>query len=111
MAMMAFQIAGLPNGVSFTSLGGWEGRSESSRASPPLASARRGHAGVLFMASDLTADHSGKVLAISGQEIAEFKMLMTEGFRPKGIYTAQDVAAQAASVFFPADLERVVPKT
>ncbi|WBL77847.1 hypothetical protein I3J27_33415 [Bradyrhizobium xenonodulans] len=38
--------------------------------------------GVLFMASDLAADHSGKIL--SGQEIAEVKMLTTEGFRLKG---------------------------
>ncbi|TYL71137.1 SDR family NAD(P)-dependent oxidoreductase [Bradyrhizobium cytisi] len=66
--------------------------------------------GVLFMASDLAADHSGKVLAVSGEEIAEIKMLMTEGFQPKGSYTAQDVAARASSVFFPADLKRVLPK-
>ncbi|WP_027515795.1 SDR family NAD(P)-dependent oxidoreductase [Bradyrhizobium sp. WSM1417] len=66
--------------------------------------------GVLFMASDLAADHSGKVLAVSGEEIAEIKMVMTEGFHPKGSYTAQDVAARASSVFFPADLKRVLPE-
>ncbi|RXH24769.1 short-chain dehydrogenase [Bradyrhizobium nanningense] len=59
--------------------------------------------GVLFLASDLAADHSGKVIAISGEEIAEAKMLMAQGFQPKGPYTAQDVAAHAASVFFPGD--------
>ncbi|MBB4375286.1 NAD(P)-dependent dehydrogenase (short-subunit alcohol dehydrogenase family) [Bradyrhizobium sp. cir1] len=63
--------------------------------------------GVLFMASELAADHSGKVLAVSGEEIAEVRMLMTDGFHPKGHYTAQDVAARASSVFFPADLKRV----
>ncbi|EHR01045.1 SDR family NAD(P)-dependent oxidoreductase [Bradyrhizobium sp. WSM471] len=66
--------------------------------------------GVLFMASDLAADHSGKVLAVSGEEIAEIKMLMTEGFHPKGPYTAQDLAARSSSVFFPADLKRALPK-
>lgn len=66
--------------------------------------------GVLFMASELAADHSGKVLAVSGEEIAEVKMLMTEGFCPKGSYTAQDVAAHASSVFFPADLKRLHTK-
>lgn len=66
--------------------------------------------GVLFMASELAADHSGKVLAVSGEEIAEVKMLMTEGFQPKGPYTAQDVAARASSVFFPADLKRIPSK-
>lgn len=59
--------------------------------------------GVLFLASDLAADHSGKVIAISGEEIAETKILMAQGFHPNGPYTAQDVAAHAASVFFPAE--------
>ncbi|OSI30601.1 SDR family NAD(P)-dependent oxidoreductase [Bradyrhizobium canariense] len=63
--------------------------------------------GVLFMASELAADHSGKILAISGEEVAEIKMLMTEGYHPKGSYTAQDVAAHASSVFFPAELKRL----
>ncbi|MHC1949919.1 SDR family NAD(P)-dependent oxidoreductase [Bradyrhizobium sp. UFLA06-06] len=66
--------------------------------------------GVLFMASDLAADHSGKVLAVSGEEIAEIKMLMTQGFHPKGPYTAQDVAARTSSVFFPADMKRIPSK-
>ncbi|WFU71237.1 SDR family NAD(P)-dependent oxidoreductase [Bradyrhizobium sp. CB2312] len=66
--------------------------------------------GVLFMASDLAANHSGKVLAVSGEEIAEIKMLMPEGFHPKGPYTAQDVAARASSVFFPADMKRIPSK-
>ncbi|MCK1268923.1 SDR family NAD(P)-dependent oxidoreductase [Bradyrhizobium sp. 49] len=66
--------------------------------------------GVLYMASDLAADHSGKVLAVSGEEIAEIKMLMTSGFRPNGAYTAQDVAAQASSVFFAGDQRRIDPK-
>lgn len=65
--------------------------------------------GVLFMASDLASDHSGKVLAVSGEEVAEVRMLMTEGFRPNGPYTAQDVAAHASSVFFPPDLKKVLP--
>lgn len=66
--------------------------------------------GVLFMASELAADHSGKVLTVSGEELAEVKMLTTEGFHPKGHYTAQDVAAHASSVFFPEDLKRFLTK-
>ncbi|WP_036012117.1 SDR family NAD(P)-dependent oxidoreductase [Bradyrhizobium yuanmingense] len=76
----------------------------------PILSPENVASGMLFMASDLASDHSGKVLAISGEEISEVKMLMTEGFHPKGPYTAQDVAAHASSVFFPADLKRLLPK-
>lgn len=62
--------------------------------------------GVLFMASDLAADHSGKVLAVSSRGVAEIKMVQTEGFRPDRPYTAQDVAQHAEAVFFPAPAER-----
>lgn len=63
--------------------------------------------GVLFMASDLAADHSGKVLAVSSRGVAEIKMLQTEGFRPGKPYTAEDVAEHAAQVFFANANERV----
>jgi NAD(P)-dependent dehydrogenase (short-subunit alcohol dehydrogenase family) len=62
---------------------------------------------VLYMASDLAADHSGKVLLASPYGVAEMKMLQVEGFKPTGPYTAEDVAANADKVFFPADWERV----
>ena len=62
--------------------------------------------GVLFMASDLAADHTGKVLLVSSRGVAEMKMLQTEGFRPTAPYTAEDVAAHAEDVFFPKAVER-----
>ena len=56
--------------------------------------------GVLFMVSDLAADHSGKVLGISSRGVREIKMLETEGFSPGRPYTAQEVADNADKVFF-----------
>ena len=57
--------------------------------------------GVLFMVSDLAADHSGKILGVSSRGVREIKMLETEGFTPGRPYTAQEVAENAAKVFFP----------
>lgn len=62
--------------------------------------------GVLYMASDLAADHSGKVLGVSSRGVREIKMLQTDGFNPGRPYTAQDVADNADKVFFPAAQER-----
>ena len=56
--------------------------------------------GVLFMVSDLAADHSGKVLGVSSRGVREIKMLETEGFAPGRPYTAQEVADNAGKVFF-----------
>jgi len=58
--------------------------------------------GVLYMVSDLAADHSGKVLGISPAGVHEIKMMQTEGFAPGRPYTAQEIAANAEKVFFPA---------
>jgi NAD(P)-dependent dehydrogenase (short-subunit alcohol dehydrogenase family) len=57
--------------------------------------------GVLYMVSDLAADHSGKVLGVSSRGVREIKMLETEGFAPGRPYTAQEVADNAGKVFFP----------
>jgi len=57
--------------------------------------------GVLFMVSDLAADHSGKILGVSSRGVREIKMLETSGFTPGRPYTAEEVAANADKVFFP----------
>lgn len=62
--------------------------------------------GVLYMASDLAADHTGKVLGVSSRGVREIKMLQTEGFQPGRPYTAQEVAENASKVFFAEDKER-----
>ncbi len=62
--------------------------------------------GVLYMVSDLAADHTGKVLGVSSRGVREIKMLQTDGFQPGRPYTAQEVAEHAAEVFFPAAAER-----
>ena len=54
------------------------------------------------MASDLAADHTGKVLGVSSRGVREIKMQQTDGFTPGRPYTAQDVAANADKVFFAA---------
>jgi len=56
--------------------------------------------GVLFMVSDLAAEHSGKILGVSSRGVREIKMLQTGGFNPTKPYTAQDVADHASDVFF-----------
>lgn len=57
--------------------------------------------GVLYMVSDLAADHTGKVLGVSSRGVREIKMMQTDGFSPGRPYTAQEVAEHAAEVFFP----------
>ncbi|MFN3512716.1 MAG: SDR family NAD(P)-dependent oxidoreductase [Phenylobacterium sp.] len=64
--------------------------------------------GVLYMVSDLAADHSGKVLGVSSRGVREIKMLETEGFNPGRPYTAQEVAENAAKVFFADDKARTL---
>ncbi|MBL8770012.1 MAG: SDR family NAD(P)-dependent oxidoreductase [Phenylobacterium sp.] len=64
--------------------------------------------GVLFMVSDLAADHSGKILGVSSRGVREIKMLETEGFAPGRPYTAEEVAKNAAKVFFPTPESRRV---
>jgi NAD(P)-dependent dehydrogenase (short-subunit alcohol dehydrogenase family) len=62
--------------------------------------------GVLFMVSDLAAEHSGKILGVSSRGVREIKMLQTNGFQPGRPYTAHEVAEHAAQVFFPNAEER-----
>ena len=62
--------------------------------------------GVLYMVSDLAADHTGTVLGVSSRGVREIKMLQTDGYNPGRPYTAQDVADHAKEVFFPAAEEK-----
>jgi len=64
--------------------------------------------GVLYMVSDLAADHSGKTLGVTSRGVGEIKMMQTKGYAPGRPYTAQDVAENAASIFFPNAEARVV---
>ena len=65
--------------------------------------------GVLYMVSDLAADHTGKVLGVSSRGVREIKMLETEGFQPGRPYTAQEVAEHAGQVFFAESQTRTAP--
>ena len=65
--------------------------------------------GVLYMVSDLAADHTGKVLGVSSRGVREIKMLETEGFQPGRPYTAQEVAEHADKVFFAESQTRTAP--
>lgn len=64
--------------------------------------------GVLYMVSDLAAEHSGKTLGVTSRGVAEIKMLQSKGFSPGRPYTAADVAENAESIFFPNAEARVV---
>jgi len=70
------------------------------REPDPLSLPENVAPGVLYMVSDLAADHTGKVLGVSSRGVREIKMLETEGFQPGRPYTAQEVAEHASEVFF-----------
>ncbi|HEY8615660.1 SDR family NAD(P)-dependent oxidoreductase [Phenylobacterium sp.] len=70
------------------------------REPDPLSLPENVAPGVLYMVSDLAAEHSGKILGVSARGVREIKMVETEGFSPGRPYTAQDVAAAADKVFF-----------
>ena len=80
--------------------------SQRDREPDPMALPENVAPGVLYMASDLAADHTGKVLGVSSRGVREIKMLQTDGFTPGRPYTAQEVAENAAKVFFPAAPEK-----
>ena len=70
------------------------------REPDPLSLPENVAPGVLYMVSDLSAEHSGKILGVSSRGVREIKMLETEGFAPGRPYTAEEVAAAADKVFF-----------
>jgi NAD(P)-dependent dehydrogenase (short-subunit alcohol dehydrogenase family) len=70
------------------------------REPDPLSLPENVAPGVLYMVSDLAAEHSGKILGVSARGVREIKMLETEGFAPGRPYTAQEVAENAEKVFF-----------
>jgi len=76
------------------------------REPDPLSLPENVAPGVLYMVSDLAADHTGKVLGVSARGVREIKMMQTDGFSPGRPYTAQEVAEHAAEVFFPTAPER-----
>jgi hypothetical protein len=78
------------------------------REPDPLSLPENVAPGVLFMVSDLAADHSGKILGVSSRGVREIKMLETEGFTPGRPYTAEEVAKNADKVFFPTPESRRV---
>lgn len=79
------------------------------REPDPLSLPENVAPGVLYMVSDLAADHTGKVLGVSSRGIREIKMLETEGFQPGRPYTAQEVAEHAGQVFFAESQTRAAP--
>jgi NAD(P)-dependent dehydrogenase (short-subunit alcohol dehydrogenase family) len=64
--------------------------------------------GVLYMVSDLSGDQTNKIMTVSSARgVREMKIFMSEGWMPKGPYTAQDLAANADKVFFRDDAKVV----
>ena len=83
------------------------------REPDPLSLPENVAPGVLYMVSDLSAEHSGKILGVSSRGVREIKMLETEGFAPGRPYTAEEVAAAADKVFFkePENVHRLTTLT
>ncbi len=79
------------------------------REPDPLSLPENVAPGVLYMVSDLAADHTGKVLGVSSRGVREIKMLETEGFQPGRPYTAREVAENADKVFFADSPTRTAP--
>ncbi len=64
--------------------------------------------GVLYMVSDLSGDQTNKILTISSARgVREMKIFMSEGWMPKGPWTAQDLVKHADKVFFKDDAKVV----
>jgi NAD(P)-dependent dehydrogenase (short-subunit alcohol dehydrogenase family) len=79
------------------------------KAPDPLSLPENVAPGVLYMVSDLAAEHSGKMLGVSARGVREIKMVETPGFSPGRPYTAEEVAAHADQVFFrePENVHRI----
>ncbi|HLI67768.1 MAG TPA: SDR family NAD(P)-dependent oxidoreductase [Caulobacteraceae bacterium] len=77
------------------------------REPDPMSLPERIAPGVLYMVSDLSGDQTGKVLGVSSRGVREIKVMQAKGFSPTAPWTAQDVAAHAADVFFPEEAPRV----
>ena len=57
---------------------------------------------VLYMASDLSGDKTGKFLFVSGARVAEMKITGPTGLQKDG-FSARDIAAAEDDVFLPED--------
>lgn len=57
--------------------------------------------GVLYMASDLSGDQTGKTLMVWGRAVRELKIMDAPGYFPSQPWTAQDLADHASDIFFP----------
>jgi len=78
------------------------------REPDPMSLPERIAPGVLYMVSDLSGEQTGKVLSVSSRGVREIKMVMAKGITPTAPWTAQDVADNAETIFFPEDKERVM---
>ena len=78
------------------------------REPDPMSLPERIAPGVLYMVSDLSGEQTGKVLSVSSRGVREIKMVMAKGITPAAPWTAQDVADNAETIFFPEDKERVM---
>ena len=56
---------------------------------------------VLYMASDLSKEKTGRILFAGGGRVAELRMVPTRGFSKQGVISAQDIAAHEADIFAP----------
>ncbi len=60
---------------------------------------------VVYLASDLAKEHTGKTFFVGGGRIAEMKMVRAQGVTKKeegGLWTAQEIAARMQDILLPA---------
>jgi NAD(P)-dependent dehydrogenase (short-subunit alcohol dehydrogenase family) len=80
----------------------WTGTGIGNNQAPdPMDEAERIAPGVLYMASELSGDQSGKTLQVWGRAVRELKIMEAPGFFPDKPWSAQDLADHAADIFFP----------
>ncbi len=70
----------------------------------PMDLPERTAQGVLYMASDLSGDQSGKTLQVWGRAVRELKMMDAPGYFPDRPWSAQDIADHASDIFFPEEI-------
>jgi NAD(P)-dependent dehydrogenase (short-subunit alcohol dehydrogenase family) len=81
-------------------LGGFQNEEMKARMAPKLVSPL-----VVYLASDLAKEHTGKTFFVGGGRIAEMKMVRADGVTKKdagGLWTASEIAARMKDILLPA---------
>jgi NAD(P)-dependent dehydrogenase (short-subunit alcohol dehydrogenase family) len=63
---------------------------------------------LLYMVSDLSLPHTGKMLGVSGRSVREIRVVQAEGFQPTQGWSAEDLADNLEKVFLPGEPDTAI---